>query len=95
MTGRREELRDRKEGIEKREGGILCNGVENTKERQTHAFVIFVPPPPLLFPVSDFCSLPSVSPSGSTNFTSTNIPLIAVLFLFYTCVDATDDHYEF
>lgn len=50
MTGRREELRESEEGIEKREGGILCNGVENTKERRTHAFVIFVvlhPPAPL------------------------------------------------
>lgn len=59
MTGRREELRESEEGIEKREGGILCNGVENTKERRTHAFVIFVflhPPPPL----SISCSLSSI-----------------------------------
>ena len=36
------------EGIKKREGGILCNGVESTKERhQAHAFVIcgFLHPP--------------------------------------------------
>lgn len=77
MTGWREELREREEGIEKREGGILCNRVENTKERQTHAFVIFVflhplPPPPvhLLFPaslflVADLNPLTSESPSGS------------------------------
>lgn len=80
MTGRREELRESEEGIEKREGGILCNGVENTKERQTHAFVIFVFLHPLfpthlllrclLFPVSLFFWLQihsSVSPSGSND----------------------------
>lgn len=43
MTGGREELREREDGMEKGEGGILCNMVENTKERKTHAFVIFVP----------------------------------------------------
>lgn len=55
------------EGIEEREGRILCNGVENTKERQTHAFVIFVslhpptphpphPPSLSLVPCLSFCS---------------------------------------
>lgn len=38
------------DGIKKREGGILCNGVENTKDRQTHAFVIFVSLRPLPHP---------------------------------------------
>ncbi len=57
--------------------GILCNGVENTKERQAHAFVIFVflrslPPPLFLscslspFCVADLNPLSSVSPSGSS-----------------------------
>lgn len=62
MTLRREELRQREDGIEKREGGILCNGVENTKDRQTHAFVIFVSLRPLPHPhLLPFCLLFPVS----------------------------------
>lgn len=79
LTNDREEGRS-EEGIEKREGGILCNGVENTKERQAHAFVIFVflltpslPPSLALVPClslllfSDLNTLCSVSPSGSSD----------------------------
>lgn len=56
---RREELRESEEGIERREWGILCNGVENTKEGLTHAFVIFVfvHPPSLPSSLSVSCSL--------------------------------------
>lgn len=65
MTGRREEQRERaRKGLRRGKDGILCNGVENTKERRTHVFVIFVslhplPPPHLFllclwFPVSLF-----------------------------------------
>lgn len=56
MTGRKEELEESKESRERREGGRdLFNRVENTKEEQTHASVIFVSLLP--FPFLSFTSL--------------------------------------
>lgn len=45
-------------GAEGEGGGILCNRVESTKERRTHAFVIFVLLLPSLVPHLPFLLRP-------------------------------------
>lgn len=64
---------------------FLCNGVENTKERQTDAFVIFVFLHPLL-------SFSSVSPSGSSDL-MTSIALTAFLFSFIPVLILSEWHW--
>lgn len=61
----REELRLKEDGPGMKEGGILCNS--GKYQRETGACLCCFCPPPLslLIPISHFCSVPSVPPSGS------------------------------
>lgn len=76
-----------------RKGGILCNRAENTKETQTHAFVISVlihqrpPPHPASSPLCHPLESRDVN-TPSRNNTERTFNAAALLMYLQTCMPA-------